>query len=242
VGDLRFAAARHDELATEKGARTRALILDTALRLFDERGWRETTMRSIAAAAGVSLGNAYYYFKSKESLIQAIYARSHEEHAAASEELLRRETGFAERLRGVMRAKLDTLAPYHRFAAVLFATAADPVSPLNPWSEASSAVRRESTALFARVLHGSDARVPKVLEEELPELLWTYHMGIILFWIHDRSPGCAASYRLAERTVDLIARLVAVSRLPPLRPLIRALLAVVAEVRGAAPGSARASA
>ena len=236
--DLRFAAAKHEELATEKGARTRAHILDTALRLFHERGWRETTMRAVATEAGVSLGNAYYYFSSKESLIQAIYARSHEEHADASADVLANETAFGERLRGVMRAKLDTLAPYHRFAAVLFSTAADPASPLNPWSEASAAVRREATALFGRVLHESDARVPKILESELPELLWTYHMGIILFWIHDRSPGCAASYRLAERTVELIARLVAVSRLPPLRPLIRALLAVMDEVRGAAPQSA----
>lgn len=230
---LRFAAARQPQVATAKGERTRELILETALRIFYERGWRQTTMREIAREAGVSLGNAYYYFHSKESLIQAIYAQSHQAHAAACEPVLASERRFGARLGGVMRAKLDTLTPYHHFAGVLFSTAADPASPLNPWHAASEAVRRESTALFARVVEGSDARVPKGLRSELPALLWTYHMGIVLFWIHDRTPGCAASYRLVERTVDLIAKLVAISRLAVFRPLVRALLGVVAEVRTA---------
>ena len=37
-------------------------------------------MRAIAEKAGVSLGNAYHYFRSKEQLIQAFYHRTHEEH------------------------------------------------------------------------------------------------------------------------------------------------------------------
>lgn len=234
MDDLLYAAARQETLPTSKGERTRALILETALRLFYERGWRETTMRAIAGEAGVSLGNAYYYFRSKESLIQAIYAQSHQEHAAASATVLATERGFKARLQGVMKAKLDTLAPYHRFAGALFSTAADPASPLNPWSATSAAVRERSMELFAEVVEGSDARVPKSLRPELPKLLWTYHMGIILFWVHDRSPGCAASYRLAERTVELIARLLPLASLPPLRPVVRSILELVTETKGEA--------
>src|SRR5438132_12947660 len=70
---------------TPKGEQTRALILETALDLFRERGYEETTMRAIAEQAGVALGNAYYYFRSKEHLIQAFYARSHQEHLAAAQ-------------------------------------------------------------------------------------------------------------------------------------------------------------
>ncbi|HEV8629988.1 MAG TPA: TetR family transcriptional regulator [Thermoanaerobaculia bacterium] len=231
---LRYAAAKQPQVATAKGERTRELILETALRLFYERGWRKTTMRGIAAEAGVSLGNAYYYFHSKESLIQAIYAQSHEEHMAACQGVLATEISFGARLQGVMKAKLDTLARYHSFAGVLFATAADPRSPLNPWSEASAAVRRQSIALFAEVVAGSDARIPKWLRPELPGLLWTYHMGIILFWVHDRSPDRRASYQLARRTVELINQLVALARVPLLRPLVQSVLALLGEIRAAA--------
>src|SRR4051794_10837947 len=142
-----------------KGEATRAHILETALELFRERGYEETTMRAIAEEAGVAVGNAYYYFRSKEHLIQAFYERTHQEHLEASREILARERGLRERLLGVMRAKLDTIMPYHKFSGVLFKTAADPASPLNPFSQESEPTRRQSTELFAEVVNGADTRL-----------------------------------------------------------------------------------
>ena len=43
--------------AGKKSARTRSAIIDAALALFRERGYDATTMRAIAAEAGVSVGN-----------------------------------------------------------------------------------------------------------------------------------------------------------------------------------------
>lgn len=57
---------------TGKSEQTRALILQTAMRLFRERGYDRTTMRAIAQEAGVSVGNAYYYFESKEKLLISV--------------------------------------------------------------------------------------------------------------------------------------------------------------------------
>jgi AcrR family transcriptional regulator len=199
--------------------------------LFRERGYEETTMRAIAEAAGVAVGNAYYYFKSKEHLIQAFYERTHEEHLAASRVVLDREKGLRERLLGVMRAKLDTIEPYHRFSGILFKTAADPASPLNPFSRDSEPVRRQSTELFAEVVTGADTRLTPELVAALPNLLWTYHMGIILYWIHDTSPGCAKSYLLMERSVKLILRLISLFQFPLLRPFLKELLGLVTELR-----------
>jgi AcrR family transcriptional regulator len=45
----------------KKSEATRAQILDVALDLFRRHGFESTTMRGIAAAAGVSLGSAYYF-------------------------------------------------------------------------------------------------------------------------------------------------------------------------------------
>jgi AcrR family transcriptional regulator len=218
-----------------KGEETRSQILETALELFRERGYEETTMRGIAEAAGVSVGNAYYYFRSKEHLIQAFYERTHHEHVALSREVLAREKGLRERLTGVMKAKLDTIIPYHQFSGVLFKTAADPKSPLNPFSEDSLPVRRQSTDLFAEVVTGADTRLTAELTAELPNLLWIYHMGIVLYWIHDTSPGCARSYYLAERSVKLILRLASLFQFPFLRPFLRELLALVDELRAPQP-------
>ncbi len=221
-----------------KGAETRSQILETALELFRERGYEEATMRGIAEAAGVSVGNAYYYFKSKEHLIQAFYESTHQEHLTLSRAVLARERGLRERLTGVMKAKLDTIMPYHQFAGVLFKTAAYPTSPLNPFSEDSLPVRRQSTEVFAEVVTGADTRLTADLTAELPNLLWIYHMGIILYWIHDKSPGCEKSYRLMEKSVKLVLRLVSLFQFPLLRPFLKELLTMVSDLRsGGAPAT-----
>ena len=104
------------ETKTPKGEQTRILILNAALDLLAERGYEKTTMRAIADKAGVSLGNAYHYFKSKEHLVQAFYHRTHTEHLAASAPIFEKETSLKGRLLDVLRLKIKTLEPYHEFA------------------------------------------------------------------------------------------------------------------------------
>ena len=87
-------------MTTARAEATRAAIVDAALRMFREQGYEATTMRAIAREAGVATGNAYYYFGSKEELIQEFYARNHAAHLAASRPVLDTETGLAARLRG----------------------------------------------------------------------------------------------------------------------------------------------
>src|SRR5438067_11654114 len=88
---------------TAKGQQTKALILNTALEMLHERGYEDTTMRAITEKAGVSLGNAYHYFGSKDYLIQALYHRTHEEHLRASLPALRRESSLRACLLAVIR-------------------------------------------------------------------------------------------------------------------------------------------
>jgi AcrR family transcriptional regulator len=211
-----------------KGEETRARILESAMSLFLARGYEQTTMRAIAEDAGVAIGNAYYYFESKEQLIQAFYGRTHAEHLAACASILDAGGTLRDRLLAVMHAKLDTIEPYHQFSGALFRTAADPSSPLNPFSEESGPVRDEAIALFRTVVDGSTTRVPDDLRAELPRLLWTYHMGVTLYWIHDRSDGRAKTRRLVDRSVDLIAKLITLGGNPLLRPVRRSMLALIA--------------
>jgi AcrR family transcriptional regulator len=218
-----------------RGEQTRQVILDTALRLFQERGYAETTMRAIAKEAGVAVGNAYYYFDSKEHLIQGFYDRSQAEVRARADEILARETDFADRLRGVLHAGIDVNASYHSFAATFFKTAAEPTSPLSPFSRESSPAREAAIAVFRDVVDGSTAKLDPELRKELPELLWLAYMGVVLFWVHDRSPGQRRTRRLIDGVVPLIDRLVSLSRLRVLRPALRQVLALIDSVKSDSP-------
>src|SRR5579864_4893149 len=79
-------------MRSTKGEQTRAAIVEAALRMFREQGYEATTMLVIAKEAVVATGNAYYYFDSKEELIQEYYARHQAEHAVSCHEVLDTET------------------------------------------------------------------------------------------------------------------------------------------------------
>ena len=201
------------------------------MRLFNREGYGRTTMRAIAAEAGVSLGNAYYYFGSKEHLIQAFYDQLQAEHAAAAERVLARDSRFDQRLLGVLHAWLDVAEPHHEFAGEFFRNAADPRSPLSPFSPESAPARDASIALFARLVEESDAKPLAALKPELPQLLWLLQMGVVLFWVYDDSPHQQRSHALVDRVVPIVDRMVRLSRLPVVRGVIDDVVGLVHALR-----------
>lgn len=216
------------EPATAKGEETRQRIVDAALRLFERDGYTKTTMRAIAGEAGVSVGNAYYYFPSKEHLVQGFYQRMQALHEEKARAALDGPDTLADRWLAMELVFLDAAAPFHRFSGKFFAVAADPSSPLNPFSGDSRPAREASTAIVRTVLDGSRTKADKRLLAELPELLWLAHMGVVLFWVHDQSPGQQRTRMLVRRAAPLLDRLVGMSRLPLVRPVIHEILDLVA--------------
>jgi AcrR family transcriptional regulator len=206
---------------TAARGRTRDAIVTAALELFRENGFERTTMRAVADRAGVSVGNAYYYFSSKDQLVQHFYDQLVTEHRELALPALRGHTDLADRLGRTLRAWITVAEPYHAFAGRFFAVAAQPDNPLSPFSPDSGAARDAAIDLYRQVLDGVADDVDPELARELPELLWLYHLGVVLFWVHDSSPGTARTHLLVDRTAPMVARLVRLSRLPVLRPLGR---------------------
>jgi AcrR family transcriptional regulator len=212
-----------------KSEQTRTLILETALRLFRERGYDRTTMRAIAEAAGVSVGNAYYYFASKEHLVQGFYDLIAHEHLERLPGALAGRRDLGDRLRTALEVWLEIAEPYHEFAGQLFRNAADPASPLSPFSAESKPARDAMLGLYRDVLAGSEAKLDAELAALLPELLWLYHMGIVLYWVYDGSAHAARTRRLVVRATAVVARLISLSRFKILRPLVREAKDLLAE-------------
>ncbi|HEX9500070.1 MAG TPA: TetR family transcriptional regulator [Thermoanaerobaculia bacterium] len=215
---------RGEKQATAKAEETRERIVDAALQLFRDRGFDQTTMRDIAAEADVATGAAYYYFRSKEELVMAFYVRTVEQARTLLPAAMAQTNDLRKRLRAIINLKLGQFAEHRRLLIGLARIGIDPDHPLSPFGSETLSMREEGIAEFDAALRGSNVRVPKDLQTDLPRLLWLYQMAIILFWIFDSSPRQARTHRLVDGTLDLIVRLIRLSSLPLMGPLRRRLL------------------
>jgi AcrR family transcriptional regulator len=213
----------------------RRQIADALLRIADTEGLQAASMRAVAAEAGVSVGNAYYYFASKEQLIQAFYDRAQLDHRAAAAPALASETDLTARIVGVLEAWIVTMAPYRPFAGSFFKNAAEPTSPLSPFSAESTPARTRAIELWREVLEGSDAKLPKRLRGELPELMWLYSMGIVLFWVHDQTANSDATRAVVHRTAPLVVRTIGLTRLPVVRGMLDDIVALIGDIKAILP-------
>jgi AcrR family transcriptional regulator len=217
---------------TGKAEETRARILNAALDLFRRQGFDQATMREIAAEAGVSLGSAYYYFDSKEELVMAFYERASDEMLPRIEAALAEVNGLPERLSAILSVKFDYFTPNRAFLGALFRHAADPLDPLSPFSKETRHIRERDQQHFTKAFDDNRTDMPKDLAPHLPKLLWLYQMGLILFWIYDRSPRQRRTHDLREKSLALVVSALKLARFPLLRPLRRKMIELVLAAEG----------
>lgn len=216
------------EFRTAKSARTYERTLETATRLFREKGFAATTMRDIARESGLGLGALYYYFSSKEEIILHFYAREGDRAAEAFTNW--RDTmpsRLPEALAAYLRMRLDLLTPHRELLRVAMKEAVDRDSPLCPIHPASRPMLEQNVGLFRAIVEQTGAaRGNEALE--WARTLWLGQMGILGYWLFDRSPD----YAMTHRAIDLFAQMVrlggALSRLPGVGATRRQLFALTA--------------
>lgn len=212
---------------TPRAEDTRRRIYEAAMELFREKGFEETTMRDIAAKAGVALGATYYYYSSKDAIVLAFYREMQETSTPLVDEVLGHKKKLKERIHAVIDERLKLLAPNRKFCAALFRHAPDGADPLSPFSEDTHAIRDAAIKQMRIAIEGGDVKIPADLKPRLPYLLWLYQMALIMFWLYDRSPGQQRTERLIEKSLGLLVNLLRISSLPLMKPLRKAALELV---------------
>ena len=209
-----------EQQLTPKSEATRSRILEAALSVFRERGFDAATMREIAAAARMSLGAAYYYFDSKDALVMAFYRQAQQEMVPSIEHFLSESTNLEQRLRGIIGKKFEYFSPNQALMGALSAHI-DPKHPLSPFSAATASIRDRDIAFFQRAVTDSKVKLPPSILPYLPRLLWLLQMGLMLFWVYDRSPNRERTALLFDKTLSMMLLVLKFSGVPLLRPLYR---------------------
>src|SRR6266542_2506352 len=178
---------------TVQGEQTRQHLYEVAVRLIATRGWQETTLRDVAAEAGVSVGLLYRYFPSKRAVVLALYDQLSATYAERAAALPRGR--WRDRFLHALTASLETLAPQRRtLAALVPVLVGDADEGLFAPRTAFSRLRVQR--VFVESVTGASDAPRGHLGPALGRLLYLVHLAVLLWWLLDKSPGQRATQAL----------------------------------------------
>jgi AcrR family transcriptional regulator len=210
-----------------RGEATRAKIFAAALARFRKHGFEATTMREIAEDAGVALGAAYYYFRSKDAIVLAYYDETQRLTAQRVSETFAGTVDVRERLGVAFHARLDVLARDRKLLSAIFHSIADPSADISIFGKKTKRVRDDSIRLFGQAIEPSPAydALDDAAKRVLVLSLWSLHMGVLLYFVHDRSKQQEKTRRLVDQALDMVCGLLPVA--PELAPMFGGTLAAI---------------
>jgi AcrR family transcriptional regulator len=99
-------------------------LLRIAAGLFAEKGFKNTTVRDIADAAGILSGSLYHHFDSKESMVDEILSTFQEELFARYDEVLASDVDARAKIDRAVRLSFEAIDRHH-FEVAIFQNEAD---------------------------------------------------------------------------------------------------------------------
>jgi AcrR family transcriptional regulator len=93
-------------------------LLAIAAGLFAERGFKNTTVRDIADAAGILSGSLYHHFDSKESMVDEILSTFQLELFKRYDEILGSELDVRAKVDAVVRVSFEAIDQHHAEVAI----------------------------------------------------------------------------------------------------------------------------
>ena len=87
----------------------RGRVLRAAAHLFRTQGYERSTVRDLARVVGIQSGSLFHHFKTKEDILCAVMEEAIRYNTARMQEAVDTGKTTAERLRGLIRAELESI-------------------------------------------------------------------------------------------------------------------------------------
>ena len=92
----------------KKGEKRKGELLQIAYRLFLSQGYENTSVDEIIEAAGIAKGTFYYYFQSKEQMLEAVIGMMIEKEADIARQVLASEMPVPQKIVGIVSSVRPT--------------------------------------------------------------------------------------------------------------------------------------
>jgi AcrR family transcriptional regulator len=203
---------------TAGGEATRLRLYEAAIDLISERGYQAATLRDVANRAGVSPALLYRYFPNKRSVVLALYHELSETFAQKAAEMPRGK--WRERFVFALELSLRALGPHRvmlrALAPVMVGDAEEGIFAQN-----TALSRNRVQSIFQEAVVGATDAPKGPLAESLGRLLYLAHLGIILWWLLDRSPGQSATKAFVALIRQMLPSAALTLHLRPVRGFVQ---------------------
>lgn len=172
-------------------------LLDAAAARFARQGYRETTVRDIAAAVDMLPGSVYYHFASKEQLLLAVYREGVSRLCAHVDAALRAAGPEPwPRLEHALAAHLETVLDQSDYARVLIRVLPDQLPDI---AHELTALRAGYEERFEAMV--ADLPLPDGVDRTLLRMLLLGAANWAEIWYR---PGRSTPARIARRFVAML--------------------------------------
>ena len=86
----------------KKGERRKQELLQIAYRMFLQKGYEETSVDEIIAQAGIAKGTYYYYFETKEQMLEEVIGMMIGQEMQAAEQILQTDLPVPQKIVGII--------------------------------------------------------------------------------------------------------------------------------------------
>jgi len=193
------------KVSQDKKKEIRRDLIQAAVELFSEKGFRKATMREISSRAGYAAATIYHYFPNKEKILYGYFEEKQRELIRSIEDIPDfNEFTLKEKLQVQLETLLDLYLPDREFVQEAYKLIFD--SPLRSLSE----LRHNKKMFTDAVREFFDA---SIANNEIPEptftdflinLYWDYVGLVIFYWLRDDSAGFSNTSILIDLSLDII--------------------------------------
>ena len=196
------------KVSKQDKAKTRQKILEAAVDVISEKGFKSASMREIARRAEVGDATIYNYFPSKEKLLYG-YCEYIQQQVMASLKSIDdfHEYSLHEQLQQLVEVELQTWLPAREFLQEVFKLTY--YSPATGHSHLAE-TKRLFTSMVTDMLEAAieAGEIPdQPYQELLPRLFWDYQSGVLAYWLKDDSEEFANTTVFVDKSMEIVANL-----------------------------------
>ena len=151
----------------------RAKLLEEARKQIEERGYKETTVRSVAGALSIGLGTLYNYFESKDMLVASLMLEDWTEIIGKIRQNLNSESDNTEKLRFIY----DGLLEFYKKHENIFKDPSAKTTFSRSTEERHPLLIRQISAMILPIISASDIEDKGLLADFVSESMLTWSMS-----------------------------------------------------------------